>query len=46
VAGRSGYNEWIPTPLKHHRYLVEKMAPAEVARAIEDLMLRAPRNGR
>jgi hypothetical protein len=42
VAGKSGYNEWIPAPRKGHRYLVEKMAPAEVARAIEDLMLRAP----
>jgi inosine-uridine nucleoside N-ribohydrolase len=42
VAGKSGYNEWIPTPRKSHRYLVEKMAPADVARAIEDLMLRAP----
>jgi purine nucleosidase len=41
--GRLGYNEWIPTPLKRHRYLIEKMPPAEVARVIEDLMTRAPR---
>jgi hypothetical protein len=42
VAGKSGYNEWIPTPLKHHRYLLEKMDPAGVAGVIEDLMVRAP----
>ena len=42
VSGKSGYSEWIPTPRKSHRYLVEKMAPAELARVIEDLMLRAP----
>ena len=38
-----GFNEWIPTPRKDHRYLVEKMPPAEVARVIEELMLRPPR---
>jgi hypothetical protein len=42
VFGRSGFNEWIPTPHKSHRYLVEKMAPADLARVIEDLMLKAP----
>jgi inosine-uridine nucleoside N-ribohydrolase len=42
VRGRSGYNEWIPTARKSHRYLIEKMAPAEVARIIEDLMMRPP----
>jgi hypothetical protein len=26
-----------------HRYLIEKMPPAEVARVIEDLMSRPPR---
>ncbi len=41
--GRLGYNEWIPTPRKSHRYLIEKMPPADVARVIEDLMIRAPR---
>jgi inosine-uridine nucleoside N-ribohydrolase len=39
---RSSYNEWIPTPRKSHRYLIEKMPPADVARVIEDLMLRSP----
>jgi hypothetical protein len=40
---RSAYNEWIPTPRKTHRYLIEKMPAAEVARVIEDLMMRPPR---
>jgi Inosine-uridine preferring nucleoside hydrolase len=39
---RTGYNEWIPTPRKSHRYLIEKMAPADVAGVIEDLMTRPP----
>jgi hypothetical protein len=39
---RSAYNEWIPTPRKTHRYLIEKMPAAEVARVIEDLMMRPP----
>jgi len=43
VFGRSGYNEWIPTPRKSHRYLIEKMPPAELAGVIEDLMIRPPR---
>jgi purine nucleosidase len=42
VRGVSGYNEWIPTPSKSHRYLVARMPAAEVARAIEDLMTRPP----
>jgi hypothetical protein len=42
VFGPSGYNEWIPTPLKSHRYLVEKMPPADLARVIEGLMTRPP----
>src|SRR5438552_2213569 len=37
------FNEWIPTPRKSHRYLVEKTPPAEVSRIIEDLMVRPPR---
>jgi hypothetical protein len=41
-----GYNEWIPTAKKEHRYLLEKMAPAEVGRVIEDLMLQAPKLSR
>jgi len=43
VFGRSGYNEWLPTPRKSHRYLIEKMPPAELAGVIEDLMTRPPR---
>ena len=46
VGLRFGYNDWIPTPLKSHRYLIEKMSPAEVGRAIEDLMTRPPRASR
>jgi len=46
VFGRSGYNEWIPTPRKSHRYLIEKMPPAELAGVIEDLMMRPPRSRR
>jgi inosine-uridine nucleoside N-ribohydrolase len=38
-----GYNEWVPTARKSHRYLIERMAPTELARAIEDLMTRPPR---
>ncbi len=34
-----GYNEWIPTPKKQHRYLIEKMPPAELGRVIEDLLI-------
>jgi inosine-uridine nucleoside N-ribohydrolase len=44
VFGRSGYNEWIPTPRKSHRYLIEKMPPGELAGVIEDLMIRPPRS--
>jgi inosine-uridine nucleoside N-ribohydrolase len=38
-----GYNEWIPTRRKEHRYLIEKMPPDELGKVIEDLMLAAPR---
>jgi len=38
-----GYNEWIPTPQKQHRYLVEAMPPEEVGKVIEELMLQSPR---
>jgi inosine-uridine nucleoside N-ribohydrolase len=34
-----GYNEWIPTPQKQHRYLIELMPPAEVGKVIEGLMV-------
>lgn len=34
-----GYNEWIPSPKKQHRYLLEKMPPAQVAKVIEVLVI-------
>ena len=40
-----GYNEWIPTPAKQHRYLIESMAPDEVGKAIESLLLDPPCSG-
>ncbi|MBA3442606.1 MAG: hypothetical protein H0T92_22345, partial [Pyrinomonadaceae bacterium] len=39
----SGYNEWIPTPLKHQRYLIEKMPSAKLAQIIEELMVQRPK---
>ncbi|GMV97119.1 MAG: nucleoside hydrolase [Phycisphaerae bacterium] len=40
-----GHNEWIPAPGRRHRYLIEKMPPAELADLIEELVIRPPRNG-
>jgi hypothetical protein len=40
-----GRNEWIPTPQKEHRYLIESMPPEDVGRVIETLMLAPPRAG-
>jgi len=40
-----GYNEWIPTPQKQHRHLIEAMPPAQVGKVIENLMLEPPRSG-
>jgi purine nucleosidase len=37
-----GYNEWIPSPKHQHRYLIEKMPSAEIAKVIEDLMMEPP----
>lgn len=37
-----GSNEWRPRPDENHSYLIKKMRPAKVAKAIEDLMLEAP----
>ncbi len=34
-----GYNEWIPSPGRRHRYLIETMPPAEIGKVIEDLMV-------
>ena len=38
-----GYNEWIPAPQKQHRYLIEKMPPAELGKVLEDLAVQPPR---
>jgi hypothetical protein len=38
----TAYNEWVPAPDKRHRYLIEKLPAAELARVIEDLMRQAP----
>jgi inosine-uridine nucleoside N-ribohydrolase len=38
-----GYNEWIPSAKHQHRYLIEKMPARDVAKAIEELMMEAPR---
>ena len=37
-----GYNDWIPTPAKQHRYLIEKMPAAELGNVIEELMIQPP----
>jgi hypothetical protein len=37
-----GFNEWIPTSLKQHRYLLPALPPADVGRIIEDLMVAPP----
>jgi hypothetical protein len=37
-----GYNEWIPTSSKQHRYLVEKMPAGDVGKAIEELLVQPP----
>jgi hypothetical protein len=38
-----GYNEWIPTDRKQHRYLIQKRAPAEVASLLDELLVQKPR---
>jgi len=38
-----GSNRWQAAPDRGHRYLIAKMPPAEVARAIEALMAQPPR---
>ncbi|MCP5515745.1 MAG: family 43 glycosylhydrolase [Verrucomicrobiales bacterium] len=40
-----GFNEWLPTAGKQHRYLIEAMAPDAVGKVIEDLMIAPPRAG-
>jgi hypothetical protein len=37
-----GYSQWIPSPAGGHRYLVEAMAPEDLARVIEDLVVSPP----
>jgi hypothetical protein len=41
-----GSSEWRPTPDRSHAYLIEKMDPAKIAEAIDELMLRSPRRMR
>ena len=38
-----GENEWIPYAKGNHRYLIEKMPPAEVGAVIDELICREPR---
>jgi hypothetical protein len=38
-----GYNEWVPSSSGRHRYLVEAMPPAELAKVLDDLILEPPR---
>ena len=38
-----GYNEWLPCPSKQHRYLIEKMSPAEMGRILDDLLVQKPK---
>lgn len=38
-----GYNEWVANSKGQHRYLVEKMPPGEVARALDELLTQAPK---
>jgi inosine-uridine nucleoside N-ribohydrolase len=40
-----GFNEWLPTPQKQHRYLVEAMPPADLGRVIEELLIEPPHSG-
>jgi inosine-uridine nucleoside N-ribohydrolase len=37
-----GYNEWVPSAGGRHRYLVEAMPPADLARVLEELIVQAP----
>ncbi|NCC60709.1 MAG: DUF1080 domain-containing protein [Verrucomicrobiae bacterium] len=39
-----GENEWIPYAKGNHRYLIEKMPPAEVGKVIDELICREPRH--
>ncbi len=38
-----GESEWIPYAKGNHRYLIEKMPPAEVGKVIDELICREPR---
>jgi inosine-uridine nucleoside N-ribohydrolase len=37
-----GFNDWIPTPLKQHQYLIEKMPPAELGKVLDELLVQPP----
>jgi len=40
---QDGSNEWRTTEEAQHSYLIEKMAPADLEKIIEDLMLKPPK---
>lgn len=40
-----GYNSWIPAPGRSHRYLIEALPPAQMAKVLDELLLEPPRSG-
>ncbi len=38
-----GHNEWLPAPNKQHRYLIQKMPPAELGRQLDELLVEPPK---
>ena len=43
MVGKDGENEWAPDENGSHMRVTEKLAKAEVAKIIDELMCRAPR---
>jgi inosine-uridine nucleoside N-ribohydrolase len=43
VDEKSGENRWLMEPDREHTYLVERDVPEQVKKALEDLMVQAPR---
>jgi inosine-uridine nucleoside N-ribohydrolase len=37
-----GSNQWVKSPTGHHRFLIQKKAPEEIAGMIDDLMVQKP----
>ena len=37
-----GTNQWLPSPNRHHSYLVEKMPASELAKLLNDLLVLPP----